>query len=97
MTVIKTPIGLIRMVLKLFTKKGCPRCPAAKELVNQLKLENNLQVEQFDVETVDGMAEAAFYTVLATPTILVCRASGQEITGWRGEVPQLADLIKQLQ
>lgn len=75
------------MVIKLFTKKDCPRCPAAKEVVKGLRVEN------FDVETVEGMAEAAFYTVMSTPAILVCDGAGKEVVGWRGEAPPLQTLL----
>lgn len=91
------------MILKLFTKKDCPRCPAAKEVVAKLKAElakaktpTDVNFENFDVESVEGMAESAFYTVMSTPTILLCNDTGKEITGWRGESPTLETLKSNL-
>lgn len=85
------------MIVKLFTKKNCPRCPSAKGLIRQLSITNyELKIEKFDVDTVDGMAEAAFYTVMATPTILVCDEKGNEVAGWRGEAPDLEEIKKVL-
>jgi len=78
------------MMVKLFTKKDCPRCPAAKEVV--AKVEKKVKVEEYDVNTIEGMAEAAFYTVMATPTILVCDENGKEVAGFRGEAPRLEEL-----
>lgn len=77
------------MILKLFTQPNCPRCPAAKELVKKLTSSrvNELKVEEFDVSTVDGLAEASFYSVMATPSLVLCDDQGKEIYGWRGQTP----------
>jgi thiol-disulfide isomerase/thioredoxin len=83
-----------KMIIKLFTKIDCPRCPAAKEVV--AKVEKKVKVEKYDVDTIEGMAEAAFYTVMATPTVLVCDDLGKEVAGFRGEVPKLGELEKVL-
>ncbi len=89
------------MILKLFTKKNCPKCPAAKKVVKSLLTMlhrdggtggKKPKLEKFDIDTVDGMAEAAFYMVMSTPTILLCNDGGKEIASWRGEVPSLRDL-----
>ena len=87
------------MILKLFTQPTCGKCPAAKALVRQLKTQTCLparqgcKIEEYDVTTVDGMAEASFYTVMATPTILICDDSGRIIKGFRGETPSEKELI----
>lgn len=76
------------MILKVFTQSNCPKCPAAKELVKQLRVTScELKIEEYDVSTVDGLAEASFYTVLAIPSLILCDSRGQEVSGWRGEVP----------
>jgi len=81
------------MVLKLFTQPNCPKCPAAKTLVHQLAVNSKqLTVEEFDVSTIDGLAEASFYTVMATPTILLCDDKGKVIKDWRGEIPSLEEI-----
>lgn len=74
------------MQIKLFVKDNCPRCPAAKRACD------GLDVEVFDVSEVDGLAEAAFHGVLATPTVLVIDANGNELAGWRGEAPDPSQL-----
>lgn len=86
------------MILKLFTQPNCPKCPSAKELCAKLEAQNpKLEIEKYDVSTVNGLAEASFYTVMATPSLLLCDDNGKEIRGWRGEVPvekEITGLLK---
>lgn len=70
------------MRIKLFVKDNCPRCPAAKHACDGID-----GVEMYDVGDVDGLAEAAFHGVMATPTVLVVDTTGAEIASWRGEAP----------
>jgi len=71
------------VVIKLFVKQDCPRCPAAKHAVDGIE-----GVEVYDVGEMDGLAEAAFCGVMATPTVLVMDEGGREVAGWRGEAPE---------
>jgi hypothetical protein len=41
----------------------------------------------YDLETIEGLAEAAFYGVMATPTIIVEDGEDNELAAWRGSVP----------
>ncbi len=75
------------MEVKLFVKQDCPRCPAAKKACEGL-----LHVSEYDVDSIDGLAEASFYGVMATPSVLVVDSTGREVAGWRGEAPPLGDL-----
>jgi len=74
------------MKLKLFTKKDCPNCPAAKKVAKELQ-EGGVPVEYYDVETIDGMTEGSFYMVMTTPTAVLVDESGKEIDSWRGQPP----------
>jgi thiol-disulfide isomerase/thioredoxin len=86
------------MIIKLFTQPTCGKCPAAKEAVNKIKEKQpGLKYEEYDVTTVDGMAEGSFYMVMATPTILVCDDTGKVIKDFRGEAPSLTELEKALE
>ncbi len=81
--------------IKLFWKKNCPRCPSAKELAAKLEAKG-VKVEYYDVESVEGMAEAGMHSVLATPSIVVVDSEDEEIAAWRGSVPgeqELAALV----
>jgi len=81
------------VILKLFTQPSCPKCPAAKQVVGEIKTENlRLKIEEYDITTVDGLAEASFYSVMATPTILLCDDTGKVIKDWRGEVPDKKEI-----
>ncbi len=77
--------------IKLFWKESCPRCPEAK-----LLLAERGNVETYDVDKVDGLAEAAFHAVLATPSIVIVDERGQEVCAWRGEVPSAGQLAEML-
>ena len=75
------------MTIKLFVQENCPRCPAAKHACEGLE-----PLEVYDVSSVDGLAEASFYGVLATPTVLVLDPHGTEVASWRGQAPERATL-----
>lgn len=70
------------MNIKLFVKDDCPRCPAAKNACEGID-----GVQVYDVGDIDGLAEASFYGILATPSVLVLDADGRELVSWRGAVP----------
>ena len=80
------------MILKIFTQLNCPRCPAAKKLGKEIEKEGKIKVEWFDVSIVDGLAEASFYSVLSTPGLILVDERGEEIAGWRGEVPSKTEV-----
>ena len=85
------------MILKLFTQPNCPKCPAAKALARQLKVKSSmLKIEEYNTASVDGLAEASFYSVMATPSLVLCNESGKEIAGWRGKTPALGELLNKL-
>lgn len=77
--------------VKIFVKAGCSRCPQAKQAGAALR-EEGFSVTEFDVETTDGLAEGAFYSVQATPTFIVEDTNEVIIGDFRGEVPPIATL-----
>jgi len=58
----------------------------AKKIIEEIK-KSGIEVEEFDVETVDGMAEAALYMVMSTPTTILVNSGEEEIISWRGKIP----------
>lgn len=74
------------MEVKLFWKENCPKCPPAKELAEKLEKEG-VNINRFNIGTTEGLAEATYFDVLATPTIVVVDEAGSEIASWRGEAP----------
>ena len=87
--------GMKKMgVIKLFWKENCPRCPQAKEVGSTLQ-QDGYHVLHFNVETADGLAEATFYSVKATPTFIIEDRDENPIADFRGEVPS-AQKVKEL-
>jgi thiol-disulfide isomerase/thioredoxin len=77
--------------LKAFWKEDCPRCPQMKQVVEQLR-KNGYKVQYFDIETVDGLAEGAFHSVLSTPTLLLVDDKDRELAQWRGIIPTMEEV-----
>ncbi|MCX8117409.1 MAG: thioredoxin family protein [Desulfobacterota bacterium] len=81
--------------VKIFVKANCPRCPAAKEIGNALKSEG-ISVVHYDLDTIEGLAEASFHSILATPSFIVEDEEEREVASWRGVVPTLHELKQHL-
>jgi len=77
----------------VFSKNDCPRCPAAKALGERLRKKGQV-VNQFDLDTADGLAEASFYGVMSTPTIIVIDGDEALLAAWRGSVPPDDELLE---
>ena len=73
--------------LKVFVKQDCPQCPAAKDVASKFP-----ETEVYDIEQAEGLAEAAFYSVLCTPSIIIVDEKGHEIRAWRCTVPSPKDI-----
>ncbi|MDI6822052.1 MAG: thioredoxin family protein [Actinomycetota bacterium] len=80
--------------VKLFWKPDCPICPAAKALIANIDVDN---VEYYNLDEANGLAEAVFYGIMSTPSIVITNDNGKEIHSWRGELPSLDELQKCLQ
>lgn len=81
--------------LKIFTKAKCPKCPAVKEMGMELKREG-VPVYNFDLDTIEGLAEASFYSILATPSVIIEDEEERELISWRGVVPTLQEVKQHL-
>ena len=73
--------------LKVFVKQDCPNCPAAKNMADEFP-----ETEVYDIEQAEGLAEAAFYSVLCTPSIIIVDDQGREVRAWRCTVPTSKDI-----
>jgi len=82
-------------LVKIFTKAKCPKCPAAKEIGAALKKEG-VSVCHYDLDTVDGLAEASFYAILSTPSIVIEDGEERELASWRGAIPTLQEVRQHL-
>ena len=81
--------------IKIFVKAKCPKCPAAKEIGMELKREG-LPVSHYDLDTIDGLAEASFYSILSTPSFIIEDEEEMEVASWRGMVPTLQEVKQHL-
>ena len=81
------------MLLKVFWKQNCPRCPQAKAIAKELEAAGS-KVEYHDVDELEGLTVATLYGVMATPSLVVVNDKNDEAASWRGEVPALEDLKK---
>ena len=81
--------------VKIFTRAQCPRCPAAKEVGRKLEGEG-VSVFQYDLDTTDGLAEASFYSILSTPSLIIEDEQEREVVGWRGMVPTFGEVRRHL-
>ncbi len=82
--------------IKIFTKSKCPKCPAVKEMGTKLKKEG-VSVLQYDLDTTNGLAEASFYSILSTPSLIIEDEEEREVISWRGVVPTLQEVRDYLQ
>ena len=81
--------------IKLFVKEGCGLCPSAKEVGSRLTQEG-LQVQCYDLDTADGLAEASYYGILSTPTMIIEDDNEQLLADFRGTVPTVQQVKKVL-
>jgi hypothetical protein len=82
-------------LIKIFTKAQCPKCPAVKEIGMKLKKEG-IRVFDYDLDTLDGLAEASFYSILSTPSVVIEDDEEGEVVSWRGVVPTLQEVKQYL-
>jgi thioredoxin-related protein len=75
---------------RLFWKEDCPKCPAAKNIIHQLRVDGYSTME-YNLETTDGLTEAAFYGVLSTPTIILTDKQENLVAEWRGSMPTVEE------
>jgi hypothetical protein len=81
--------------VKIFIKAKCPKCPAVKEIGTTLKQEG-VPVYHYDLDTIDGLAEASYYSVLSTPSLIIEDEQEQEVASWRGIIPTLQEVKEHL-
>ena len=78
------------MKIKIFWQKNCLHCSEAKNIGKQL--EKEAAVQYFDIDTVDGLAEASYYDIASTPSMVVLDDDDKEIKTWRGKTPRLEEI-----
>lgn len=77
------------MRLKVFVKKNCSNCPAAREVAKQFSFSN-----VYEMDDNDGMAEAAFHSVLCTPSMVLVDENDRVLKSWRCHVPRPTEIAR---
>jgi len=72
--------------VKVFVQDSCHKCPSAKE-VGAVLTKEGLDVLYYDLGTADGLAEASYYGILSTPTMIVEDQDEKSLADFRGIVP----------
>lgn len=79
------------MRIKIFGKKDCAKCETTKNKFSHFLDKNGYQdranLRFHDMDTVDGMAEGAYYDVLKVPTVVI-EKENRVMARWEGEVPR---------
>ncbi|MCS7280213.1 MAG: glutaredoxin family protein [Desulfobacterota bacterium] len=79
--------------IKIFYKNGCPQCSETVRLKRYLTQER-IPFEEYDIETAEGLAEAAFYGVFSVPSIVIESKEENGIKKWLGSVPSFSEVIR---
>lgn len=79
--------------VKIFWKSNCPKCPAATKVGGILE-KGGVKVIKYNLDTVDGLAEGAYYSVMTTPTLIVEDEKENPIVDFRGTVPTANEVKK---
>jgi thiol-disulfide isomerase/thioredoxin len=79
------------MDIKVFGKPGCEFCKTTMKkfetFMNRWKIDPaKVQLTFFDMETDDGLAEGAFYSVTKIPSTVI-EQDGDQLAFWHGKVP----------
>ena len=79
--------------VKIFLKDDCPKCPAAKRLYDDLVRTDgrtfSAAIEKHNVGQMEGLAEAAMYMVMTTPTVILLDGDENVVAEWRQDVPSV--------
>ena len=83
-------------IVSVFGKNECARCQSTKRkiahVLSKKGLEGSVEVLFHDLDTPDGMTEAAFLDVGKIPTTIV-NVDGADCGRWDGEIPRTTDIL----
>lgn len=78
------------IMVNVFGKNECAKCRTTKakitHFLSRWKLDKQVRVIFHDLDTVDGMAEGAFYDVNDLPVTIIM-ARGRSVARWDGRIP----------
>ncbi|MBA7513700.1 hypothetical protein ES705_05717 [subsurface metagenome] len=81
----------------IFGKPACPVCKDAHNKIMYFKEKKNFsaEVQYFDMETVDGLAEGAFHEVADVPTVIIFE-NKDELVRWVKQPPVSEEFLPYL-
>jgi thiol-disulfide isomerase/thioredoxin len=80
------------MKLLIFGKETCPTCQSIKEKMQYFSEKYTaVPIEYFDVETVDGMTESAYRSIVNIPTVILLKDT-TEVKRWVQSAPIFSEL-----
>ncbi|MEW6685871.1 MAG: hypothetical protein AB1393_06660 [Candidatus Edwardsbacteria bacterium] len=83
------------MQIKIFGKNTCPVCKQTKDkfeyFLKHWGYEGKIPLHYYNLDTVEGLAEGAYYEVSEIPTI-VLEDQEKEITRWTKKPPVSTEL-----
>ncbi len=90
----KSESNIEKLKIEIYTSPTCPYCPAALLMLQKaIKIyEEAIDVVKIDITSPEGQEIAAFYTVQATPTIVMNGA-----VKFRGAPPSETDLFEEIE
>lgn len=87
------------MKLTFYVKEECPACRNAKEKVSffleKWGMTGSVETEHINLDTADGLVEAALNSVADVPTIVLHRDGG-EVARWAKKAPTSDELKTEL-
>ncbi len=88
------------MEVKIFGKKDCVKCQTTKNkfsfFLKKWNISGKVKVSFYDMDTMDGLTEAAYCGAGKIPTTVI-ENDGEEKIRWSGEVPKSEDFKKYLE
>ncbi|MEM0372312.1 MAG: thioredoxin family protein [archaeon] len=62
---------MAQLKMTLFTQANCPRCPAVKKIISDLKLEKQFTLIELDAASDEGYFEAVKHNIMSTPALVL--------------------------
>jgi hypothetical protein len=80
--------------IKIFGKQDCDACKSTKGkfdlFLSKWDKRDNVEIVFFDLDTVEGLTEAAMFDATDVPTTII-ENNGKEVARWEKKVPMSQD------
>lgn len=87
---------MTQMRMTLFTQANCPRCPAVKRIISELKLEKQFTLMELDASSDEGYFEAVKHNIMSTPALVFETEKGEEKLAGDISKEDITEKMKQL-